>query len=172
VIGAIAAAAGIGFVLGIVTGLPLGLVNVAIVEAAAAGRARFAARIGIGGALADGVHAAIAFLGVGRLVEDRGEYVRVLAIASVAIVVAYAASVVRRRRRREIQSGHGRGILVGIGLTLPNPAALAAWVAVAAAVWPDIPIAGALVLALGVGLGSALWFTQLARWVATTARAS
>lgn len=167
-IGVIAAAAGIGFVLGVVTGLPLGLVNVAIIEAAAAGRERFAARVGIGGAIADSVHAAIAFLGVGRIVEDRGEYVRVLAIASVAIVVAYAASVVRRRRRRESTSGHGHGLLVGIGLTLPNPGALAAWVAVAAAVWPDIPLAAALVLATCVGLGSALWFTLLARWVTRT----
>lgn len=162
------AAAGLGVALGVVTGLPLGLVNVAIVEAASAGRGRFAAQLGIGGALADAVHAAIAFLGVGRVITERTQWTRVLYVVAGAIVVAYAVSVWRRRRGGHGR-GHGHGIVVGMGLTLPNPGALAAWVAVAAAVWPTISIAGALVLAASVGIGSALWFTQLARWVARRA---
>lgn len=63
----VAGAAVLGVVLGVVTGLPIGVVNVAIVEAATRGERRFAIEIGLGGALADAVHAAIAFLGVGRV---------------------------------------------------------------------------------------------------------
>ena len=44
-------AAALGLGLGIVTGMPLGVVNVAIVDAAVAGRTRFATGIGVGGAL-------------------------------------------------------------------------------------------------------------------------
>jgi threonine/homoserine/homoserine lactone efflux protein len=166
----LAAAAGLGLALGVVTGLPLGLVNVAVVEAASAGRARFAAQIGAGGALADAVHAAIAFLGVGRVITERTEWTRVLYVIAGAIVVAYAASVWRRRKSIGHGHGHGHGILVGIGLTLPNPGALAAWVAVAAAVWPTISVMGAIVLAACVGVGSAVWFTRLARWTARAKR--
>jgi arginine exporter protein ArgO len=159
-------AAGIGVALGIVTGLPLGLVNVAVAEAAQAGRRLFATGIGLGGALADGVHAALAFLGVGKVVAGRSEYKRALAIVVIAIALAYAITVWRRRSGRSPTRkarGAGRyGVLVGVGLTLPNPAALAAWVAVATAVWPTISIAGALVLAAGVVVGSALYFTTLA----------
>ena len=59
-------AAALGIALGVVTGMPLGVVNVAIVDAATAGRTRFAIGVGLGGALADTVHAALAFVGVGR----------------------------------------------------------------------------------------------------------
>jgi arginine exporter protein ArgO len=159
-------AAGLGVALGIVTGLPLGLVNVAVAEAAQAGRRRFATWIGWGGALADGVHAALAFLGVGRLIEQRTDYTRLLAVVLVAVVLAYAFRVWRRRSRRDPRADAGGrsrfGLVVGLGLTLPNPAALAAWVAVAAAVWPTISVAGALVLAGGVVSGSALYFATLA----------
>ena len=59
----------------------------------------------------------------------------------------------------------GRGVISGIVLTLPNPAALAAWVAVAAMIWPHASIAVAIAMAAGVGIGSAAWFAFLARLV-------
>src|SRR5690606_22150843 len=61
VLDAIAAAA-LGVGLGAVTGMPIGVVNVAIVDAAVRGERRFATGIGIGGALADAGHAALAFI--------------------------------------------------------------------------------------------------------------
>jgi threonine/homoserine/homoserine lactone efflux protein len=159
----------LGLALGVVTGLPVGVVNLAIVEAAHAGRAAYARRLGIGGALADAVHAAVAFVGVGRVIEERPEWKVAMAIVTGAAILMYATSVVRRRRRRD-QAPARHGVLVGIVLTLPNPGALAAWVAVAAVVWPTISLPGALVLAAGVGVGSALWFTALAGWVSSRQR--
>lgn len=149
-------ALGLGLALGVVTGLPLGVVNVAIVDAATQGRARFAVGIGIGGGIADAVHSSIAFAGVGRL---DATYARPLAIGAGIVIIAYAL-VARRFTRR----AHGKhGVLTGLLLTLPNPAALAAWVAIASATWPSISMQNAILVGAGVGIGSAAWFTTLAR---------
>jgi len=166
----VALAAGMGFALGVITGFPIGVVNVSIVEAATAKRRRFAIGIGLGGGLADTVHAALAFIGVGRLVTARPDLVRIFAIASAILIVGYAALAYRRSRTAKARpldddSRMLHGIAVGITLTLPNPAALAAWVAVAAALLPSATIAHAIAIGLGVGAGSALWFSLLATWV-------
>jgi arginine exporter protein ArgO len=99
--------------------------------------------------------------------------VRLLAYVAAALITGYAIAAWRRRRitrpqppddtaaRRTTLAGLASGLL----LTLPNPGALTAWIAVAAALWPDATIAEAALLAAGVGLGSAVWFASLARWV-------
>ncbi len=156
----------LGLTLGVVTGMPLGLVNVAIVEAASAGRLAYASRLGLGGALADAIHAAIAFVGVGGVVTERVEWKIGGAIATAIVVGLYSWRVWHRRRHAREQR---HALLAGVMLTLPNPAALTAWVAVAAVVWPSIDTPRALVLALGVGLGSAVWFVALARFVSRRA---
>lgn len=169
-------AAGIGLGLGMVTGMPLGVVNVAIVDAATADRRRFALGLGLGGGLADASHAMLAFAGVGRVVTADPELVRLLAIGAAIAISAYAVVAWRGRRRGSGEASSAdappprvqlrHGLAAGCLLTLPNPAALAAWVAVAASVWPDASLALAAVIAAGVGGGSALWFGLLARWVA------
>jgi threonine/homoserine/homoserine lactone efflux protein len=167
-------AVGLGFGLGAVAGMPVGVINLAIVEAGTAGRRRFAAGLGLGGAAADAIQAALAFAGVGRVVTTDPALVRGLAIGAAVAIVAYAVWAWRRRERTADphvgpQRGDDlrrlRGVATGFVLTLPNPGALGAWVVVAAAVWPDaLPLEAALI-AGGVAAGSALWFTTLARWV-------
>jgi threonine/homoserine/homoserine lactone efflux protein len=161
-------AAGLGVGLGVVTGIPIGVVNVAILDAAARGEKRFATGIGIGGAIADSIHAGLAFVGVGRLVEARPAWTQALAIAAAIVIVGYA--VFGARRIVGTKPRAGSGVLTGLALTLPNPAPLAAWVAVAASVWPSISTPLAIVVAVGVGVGSAGWFTLLARWIAALPR--
>lgn len=175
-------AAGLGVGLGVVTSIPLGVLNVALIDAAAAGRGRFARGIGLGGSVADTLHATLAFAGVGHVVTADPALVRVLAITATIVIVAYAVLTWRGRRRaadRDVPGSEApirdatslaRGVATGLMLTLPNPAALAAWVAVAASVWPDAAPLEAAVIAGGVGVGSALWFTTLARWVGRVRR--
>src|SRR5262245_12427958 len=139
----VAAAAGLG--LGAVTGMPLGVVNVAIVDASIAGRRRFAIGVGLGGAAADAVHAALALIGVGHLVTARPELGRALAIAAAISIAGYVAIAWRRAAASpgapaSDASSIGRGVATGLALTLPNPGALAAWVAVAAALAPQAVI--------------------------------
>jgi L-lysine exporter family protein LysE/ArgO len=164
-------AAGLGLGLGVVTGMPLGVINVAIVDAVVAGRRRFASGLGLGGAAADALHAIAAFTGVGRLVTADPRLVRGLAIGAAAAIVGYAVLAWRRRAAPAPAPLKGRrGLATGFLLTLPNPGALAAWVAVAASVWPDATLLEAALLAGGVGAGSALWFLALARVVGRVRR--
>lgn len=158
-------AAGLGLALGVVTGLPLGVVNVAIVELAGRDR-RAAIGVGLGGALADTVHAGLAFGGLAAALLGRPRLAAGLAIASGAVLAAYALWLLRARGAApssgsRTAAGLGRGLALGVSLTLPNPGALAAWVAVAGALRPPTTAAG-LVTAAGVGLGSAAWFATLA----------
>jgi threonine/homoserine/homoserine lactone efflux protein len=167
-----ARAGAIGLALGAATGVPLGVVNLSVVEAAARAGVRRATAIGIGGALADTVHAALAFVGVAPRLAEHGELLRVLAAASAAIVIAYAAAILGGRTRAQpAHSGARGGVLIGVALTLPNPAPLAAWIAVASALLPDATPAVGAVAAAGVGVGSAAWFALLAR-LAARGRAS
>jgi threonine/homoserine/homoserine lactone efflux protein len=151
------AALGLGLALGIVTGMPLGVVNVAIVDAATQGRARFAVGIGIGGGIADAIHSSIAFAGVGSLAAS---YSKPLAVGAGIVIIAYA--LIARRFTRHAHGKHG--VVTGLLFTLPNPAALAAWVAIASATWPTISMADAIVVGAGVGIGSAAWFATLAHF--------
>jgi threonine/homoserine/homoserine lactone efflux protein len=183
-------AAGFGAGLGVATSMSPAVVNVSIVDAAASGRRWFATGLGLGGAAADVVHAALAFAGVGGAALADRRLVRGLAIAAAAVILGYAALAWRRRRsaagddaaradRSAAPSGGdparhgrqlGRGAVTGLLLTLPNPAALGAWVAVAAAAWPDAAPSEAAVIAGGVGVGSAVWFTLLARFIGRVRR--
>jgi threonine/homoserine/homoserine lactone efflux protein len=184
---AVVGAAGFGAGLGVATSMSPAVVNVSIVEAAAAGRRWFATGLGLGGAAADVVHAGLAFAGVGGVVIADPRLVRGLAIGAAAVILAYAGLAWRRRRSPAHAGGAaradrgealpartggqlGRGAVTGFLLTLPNPAALGAWVAVAAAAWPDAAPGEAAVIAGGVGVGSAVWFTLLARWVSRVRR--
>lgn len=164
-----------GAALGAATGIPLGVVNVALVEAAVRAGRRHATGIALGGALADGTHAAIAFAGLAPLLAPYRTWLLAL---SAALVLAYAALILRRAPPRDpdrmpvlrtVPTGFGRGVVIGLGLTLPNPAALAAWVAVAGVVMPRASVAVGVAGAVGVAIGSAAWFALLARIAGTEA---
>jgi len=164
-------AAALGVALGVVTGLPLGVVNVAVVATAAtAGRAP-ATRIGLGGAVADGVHAAAAFTGLAAIVAHRPRLGAALSLGAGALLII-AALASRRRGQAPAATQPGvpaRPFWFGLALTLPNPAALTAWLAVAAAV--ALPsLAAAVAAASGVVLGSAGYFAALAALAARARR--
>lgn len=167
-------AAALGLLLGALTGMPLGVVNVAIVDAAIARRRSFALGIAFGGAVADATHALLAFLGIGRLIAAHPEWTRVLASVAAVIIVGYAVAAWRRSSlAAQPPAGDdtlARGAMSGLALTLPNPGALAAWAAVAASLWPAASVAESVVFAAAVGVGSAAWFALLGRLVARVRR--
>lgn len=156
--------------LGVITGMPIGVVNVAIVDAATRGEQRFATGIGAGGAVADAVHAALAFIGIGRLVAAHPAWSRGMAIAAAVVIIGYAIASLRGRQIDAAPRARSSGFATGLLMTLPNPAALGAWVTVAAALWPGIALVPAVALAIGVGIGSAAWFLLLARWISRLPR--
>jgi threonine/homoserine/homoserine lactone efflux protein len=167
-------AVAIGLALGVLTGIPLGVVNVAVLELGARDR-RAATWLGAGGALADGVHTVLAIIGYGAVITASPTATRVLAIGSAAIVVGYAVVVLARARRtpharaaapRPVPASRWRALALGLSLTLPNPGALIAWTAVAAAVFPGATPAVAAACAIAVVAGSAAWFAALAQLAA------
>jgi L-lysine exporter family protein LysE/ArgO len=158
----------LGLALGAITGMPLGIVNVAIVDAALARARHHALGLGLGGATADTVHAALAFLGIGRIVTAHPAWIRVLAIAFAIAMLGYAVFAWRKHHvARPVRGGSvAKGFASGLALTLPNPGALGGWATIATAVWPVATTTDAIAFALGVGIGSAVWFTVLGRLVA------
>ncbi len=157
--------------LGAVTGMPIGVVNVAIVDAATRGEQKFASGIALGGALADAVHSSIAFVTVGHAIALGAPWSRVMAIVAALVIASYVVLALRQQRAvaapaRRAPTGFATGLL----LTLPNPAPLAAWAAIASVVWPTIGTWPALVVGASVGIGSAAWFTLLARTISKLPR--
>jgi threonine/homoserine/homoserine lactone efflux protein len=156
------AAAGLGLGLGAVMGMPIGVVNMTVADAAVANRVRFAIGIGLGGALADAIQSSIAFAGIGHL--DR-QWTLALSIVLAGAIAIYAVFAWRRHARPPAadHSSLARGIPTGLLMTLPNPAVLGVWLAIAAAL-PAQP--QPFVVGAGVGIGAAAWFTVVARYVA------
>ena len=157
----------IGGVLGAATGVPLGVVNLAVIETARRRGAATGAALGLGGALADGTHAAIAFFGYGALLAAHPTVRAVVAIVCAVSIAAFALRLWRTPSRLVEAAAPPSttwAVLRGLSLTLPNPAPLAAWTVVAGALFPTASMAVAGVAALAVCVGSACWFAALARW--------
>lgn len=164
----IVGAAGLGLAIGAMTGMPLGVINIAIVDAVTAGYRSYALGLGLGGALADSAHAALAMLGIGRIVIAHPEWTRVLAIVAAVMLVGYVIFAWRRHHvARPVTGGSpGRGLVTGLLLTLPNPAAIGAWAVLTTMIWPAAATAEGIAFAAGVLVGSATWFTILGRLIA------
>jgi threonine/homoserine/homoserine lactone efflux protein len=146
--------------------MPIGVVNAAIADAATRGNVRFATGIGLGGAVADAIHSSLAFAGVGQLIESHPQWTRAMAVVAAIVIGGYALVAALQRRVPAAPTRRATtGVATGLLLTLPNPAPLAAWAAIAGAVWPTIGIAPALVVGASVGVGSAVWFALLARTI-------
>ena len=156
-------AAALGLLLGVLTGMSIGVISAAVVAAALRNRIRFAIGIGCGGAVADAIHASIAFAGIGQL--DR-TWTTALSVVAAIVLLAFVAFAWRARATPADPEDHSsfmRGLPAGLVLTLPNPAALGAWLAVAALLWrqPHPIVVGSC-----VGAGSAVWFAIFARFIA------
>ena len=89
------AALAAGAALGAATGIPLGVVNLALVEAAVRAGRRHATGIALGGALADGTIAALAFAGLAPLLPP--DLRRAMLFLSAAVVLGYAAWVWKKK---------------------------------------------------------------------------
>lgn len=165
----------IGLALGVATSVPIGLANVAVVDAGLRHGRRRALSIAAGAAVADFVHSGLAFAGVGPLIETHAWLPRLFFVASGLAITAYGVHVLRSSRSVSNTTGEAApaataepararsGVLVGLLLTLTNPAALLAWLVVAGALHPGTMVRG-VAIAAGVGVGAFGWFAVLALW--------
>jgi L-lysine exporter family protein LysE/ArgO len=171
----------IGILAGALTGVPIGPVNVAVIDASYRHTLRRAIAVGLGGAMADCLYAGLGVMGVTPFLRTYPTVLTAIyAISGVVLMVygfltarsqpvtpaapptheAHAASEdTVRFRRRELK----QGFTLGVALILLNPAAVVTWVVIMGSVIPDTSTHwDGLACALGVFAGSWSWFTLVA----------
>lgn len=162
----------IGIAIGALTGVPIGPVNVAVIDGAYRHTLRRGMAVGLGGAVGDFGFALIGVLGVGPHLIAQPGVKPVLYLVSGLVLIVYGLLTVRSQpppppTSPPHQSPPGKevwsGFTVGLGLIVLNPAAIVTWVVVVGShVGEDIETWEGLAAACGVFLGSLGWFSFVA----------
>jgi threonine/homoserine/homoserine lactone efflux protein len=171
----------IGVAAGALTGVPIGPVNVAVIDAAYRHTFIRAIGVGMGGACGDGLWSGLGVLGVTPIVRQYPSVPPILYAVSGVVLLVYgfltarsqpvapatpvsadevpvSDSVVTRLARRQLWSG----FTVGLALVVLNPAAIVTWVVILSNQIPvATPIEG-VAFTIGVMLGSVGWFSLVA----------
>jgi L-lysine exporter family protein LysE/ArgO len=165
----------IGVAAGALTGVPIGPVNVAVIDAAYRHTLRRAFAVGLGGAIADGLYSAAGVLGVTPILRSYPWLPPILYAISGVVLLIYGFLTARSQpvapassndpppsesvaMRRELWSG----FTVGLALIILNPAAIVTWVVIMGSIIPDGTLGEGIACALGVMVGSFAWFALVA----------
>ncbi|HTE56711.1 MAG TPA: LysE family transporter [Kofleriaceae bacterium] len=161
----------IGAALGAVTGVPIGPLNVAIIDAAYRHHLRRAIAVALGGAVADLLYASLGILGLGQLLTAHAIVPPILYTLSGVVLIIYGILTVRAQPVDPGVAGQsdlvGRsyfwgGFGMGLALILLNPATLITWVVIVGSAMSDANQSEGMAAAIGIGCGSAFWFTTVA----------
>ncbi len=163
-----------GAFLGIVTGIPIGPVNVAVINSAYRHNLRRAIGVGLGGAMADTAYALLGILLMGHLLASTPWLSPILFFVSGLALIGYGVITVRAPSIDPIASPGQRkstnnehliaGVILGVTLIVLNPAALVTWVVIVGSL-PIMTEAShweGTLAGIGVGSGSFLWFSFVA----------
>lgn len=170
----------IGVLAGALTGVPIGPVNVAVIDASYRHTLRRAISVGLGGALADSLYAALGVLGVTPVLKSNPMIPPILYSISGLVLLVYGFLTARSQpiapvvpsgdephidpetsaiaKRREMW----QGFTVGVALILLNPAAIVTWVVIMGSIIPEADRWQGLACAFGVFVGSLGWFSLVA----------
>jgi threonine/homoserine/homoserine lactone efflux protein len=164
----------IGVAAGALTGVPIGPVNVAVIDAAYRHTMRRAIAVGLGGSIADGLYAALGVMGVTPILRTYPSIPPILYAVSGVVLLIYGFLTARTQAvapatadpassestamRKEMWSG----FTVGLALIILNPAAVVTWVVIMGSIIPDGTTTEGLACALGVMIGSFAWFALVA----------
>ncbi|HEY0190988.1 MAG TPA: LysE family transporter [Kofleriaceae bacterium] len=163
----------IGIAAGAGTGIPIGPVNVAVIDAAYRHTLRRAIAVGLGGACADGLYAGLGVLGVTPRLKMYPSVPPILYAVSGIVLLIYGFFTARSQpvtpaqtdvpaappsARSEMWQGYRTGLL----LIVLNPAAIVTWVVIMGTMIPEATHINGLFCAGGVMLGSFGWFTLVA----------
>jgi threonine/homoserine/homoserine lactone efflux protein len=170
---------GVGVLAGAGTGVPIGPVNVAVIDAAYRHTLRRAIATGLGGACADCFYAALGVLGVTPVLQTHPSVLTVLYALSGLILLVYGFLTARsqpvkpahptdgaaqaRSREKEMWSG----FTTGLALIVLNPAAVVTWVVIMGSIVSEVTsesptVLEGLLCAVGVFVGSFGWFALVA----------
>lgn len=161
----------LGAAIGAITGVPIGPVNVAVIESAYRHNLKRAIAVGVGGGVADCLYALLGVLGVGPFLRSHPTIPPILYAVSGVVLLVFGFLTMRTRSSsfRQVTSGarveSGQlwmGFVVGVALILMNPAAIITWVIIVGSFLVEATQAQGVAAALGIGAGSFLWFALVA----------
>lgn len=168
-----------GVLAGALTGVPIGPVNVAVIDAAYRHTMRRAIGVGLGGAIADAFYAGLGIIGVTPVLAKWPSVPPILYAISGVVLLVYGFLTARSQpvtpvvvpdesatasqnsiiARREL----AQGMKVGVALIVLNPAAMVTWVVIIGQLLPTIDNNWeGLACAIGVLVGSFGWFALVA----------
>jgi threonine/homoserine/homoserine lactone efflux protein len=164
----------IGATVGVISGVPIGPVNLTVIDAAFRYGMRRALMVGLGGALGDGLYALVGIVAMGPILSRYPVVAPVLyAISGVGLFI-YAIKVLRsqpvapvrkpthRPHTVSVEASSWSAFLGGFGLVLMNPAAIVTWVIIVGLFMHGVTPANGVLAAIGVVIGSFSWFTGVA----------
>ncbi|HEY4238510.1 MAG TPA: LysE family transporter [Kofleriaceae bacterium] len=162
----------IGFAAGALTGVPIGPVNVAVIDAAYRHTLRRALAVGFGGACADSAYAALGILGVTPVLRSYKLVSPILYAVSGLVLLVYGFLTARAQPVTPASSANAdgkpepselwQGFRVGLLLIVLNPAAVVTWVVIVTNFVPSATTGNAIACAVGVFGGSFSWFALVA----------
>ncbi len=162
----------IGVAAGALTGVPIGPVNVAVIDAAYRHTLRRAIAVGLGGACADGLYSALGVLGVTPVLRTYPSVPPILYAVSGVVLLVYGFLTARSQpvtpasneapKAVEPSREMWSGFTVGLALIVLNPAAIVTWVVIMGSIIPETTTFNGICCALGVMVGSFGWFALVA----------
>jgi threonine/homoserine/homoserine lactone efflux protein len=170
----------IGIAAGAATGIPIGPVNVAVIDAAYRYTLRRALAVALGGAVADMLYAGLGVLGVTPVLNTYPSVPPILYAISGVVLLVYGFLTARSQpiqpvaapseldasaSHRAIQNRREmwQGFSVGGALILLNPAAVVTWVVIIGQLIPTVGNTWeGIACSIGVFLGSFAWFSLVA----------
>jgi putative LysE/RhtB family amino acid efflux pump len=161
----------LGAAIGAGTGIPIGPVNVAVIDTAYRHHRKRAIAVGLGGAAADLLYAFLGIVGVGPMLKENPAVPPILFALSGIVLVIYGMMTVRAKpadpTKASVDTEGARpyfwgGFALGAALILLNPAAILTWVVIVGSAFTNFTETQGMVAALGIGVGSFAWFSFVA----------
>lgn len=162
----------LGLLIGVLSGIPIGPVNVAVLDTAYRHTLRRAIAVCLGGAIGDGLYAMLGILGVGPYLDAHPSVPPVLYSVSGLILLAYGIVTVRSKPSPAVTEVKERadnpsyalwsGFVLGVVLILLNPAALVTWVIIIGSFMHGITTEQGIGATIGIAMGSFVWFSMVA----------
>ena len=161
-----------GVAAGALTGVPIGPVNVAVIDAAYRHTLRRAIAVGMGGACADGLYSALGVLGVTPVLRTYPTVPPILYAVSGVVLLIYGFLTARSQPVTPAQNEAPKaaepsremwsGFTLGLALIVLNPAAIVTWVVIMGSIIPETTPINGIFCSLGVMVGSFGWFALVA----------
>lgn len=162
----------LGLLIGVLSGIPIGPVNVAVLDTSYRHSLRRAVAVSLGGALGDGVYSMLGILGVGPYLDEHPSVPPVLYAVSGAILLVYGIVTVRSKPSPSVTAVKDRadnpsyklwsGFVLGFVLIILNPAALVTWVIIVGSFMHGITNEQGIGATIGITVGSFVWFSMVA----------